>query len=201
MRDKWPSHREPENILAGASINPVLVRVTIIHSHYAIRWLTLFQQTNFPLLGGGSDSTVPADYGDHNEDFRHNNNYHNIYNIHNATLTESVLPWKRNNDASPEANQVFPQQEFPAWIDNNEYTSHRSPTATYLDGISREPNRLPVMQLFDGAFDNLDSSKSSNMEGQSNPAFNNDEGLEMNSIKETGQSPADSSTSEHLTYL
>lgn len=46
------------------------------------------------------------------------------------TATESVLPWKREDDK--EDDGVIQQTEFPSWANNKEYLAYNSPSATFL---------------------------------------------------------------------
>lgn len=46
------------------------------------------------------------------------------------TATESVLPWKRNDET--EGSAPLQQSEFPAWASNKEYLAYNSPSATFL---------------------------------------------------------------------
>lgn len=46
------------------------------------------------------------------------------------TATESVLPWKRDDEA--ESSAPLQQSEFPAWASNKEYLAYNSPSATFL---------------------------------------------------------------------
>lgn len=127
-------------------------------------------------------------------------------------MTESVLPWKRDDDCFSESNHVFRQQEFPAWIDNKDYISYQSPTSTYLGGLSKDPEKVPVTDIFPSTLQKIDTEPilaeepSSNGEelGHTNRAFDDDEtgesGLEMNSIRNEQNVGNDSATSD-LTYL
>ncbi|KFM58751.1 Sodium/hydrogen exchanger 2, partial [Stegodyphus mimosarum] len=57
------------------------------------------------------------------------------------TLTETVLPWKRENDMA-DCDPARPQEEFPTWVNNREYyPGYMSPTHTFLESLcDREPN-------------------------------------------------------------
>lgn len=46
------------------------------------------------------------------------------------TATETVLPWKRD-DEDPNVGPIQ-QNEFPAWASNKEYLAYNSPSATFL---------------------------------------------------------------------
>lgn len=46
------------------------------------------------------------------------------------TATETVLPWKRDDEA--EGSAPLQQSEFPAWASNKEYLAYNSPSATFL---------------------------------------------------------------------
>lgn len=46
------------------------------------------------------------------------------------TATESVLPWKRDDET--ECSAPLQQSEFPAWASNKEYLAYNSPSATFL---------------------------------------------------------------------
>jgi len=51
--------------------------------------------------------------------------------VSTPTATESVLPWKRDDD-SGELSGPVKQCEFPAWCTNKEYLAYSSPSATFL---------------------------------------------------------------------
>lgn len=46
------------------------------------------------------------------------------------TATETVLPWKRDDET--ESSAPLQQCEFPAWASNKEYLAYNSPSATFL---------------------------------------------------------------------
>lgn len=55
------------------------------------------------------------------------------------TVTETVLPWKRDEDISS-CDPAKPQEEFPTWVDNRDYyPGYLSPSPTFLDKISDRP--------------------------------------------------------------
>lgn len=47
------------------------------------------------------------------------------------TVTETELPWKRNEDNA----EGLQQNEFPAWASNKEYLAYNSPSATFLGNL------------------------------------------------------------------
>ncbi|XP_065333632.1 sodium/hydrogen exchanger 3 isoform X2 [Cloeon dipterum] len=62
------------------------------------------------------------------------------------TATETVLPWKRDDEAE---QCTFPlkQQEFPGWCSNKEYLAYNSPSSTFLGGLD-QPKVASVIGLF-----------------------------------------------------
>ncbi|GBM46697.1 Sodium/hydrogen exchanger 3 [Araneus ventricosus] len=51
------------------------------------------------------------------------------------TLTETVLPWKRDEDVN-DNDPAKPQEEFPTWVNNRDYyPGYLSPTPTFLESI------------------------------------------------------------------
>ncbi|KAG8177232.1 hypothetical protein JTE90_016063 [Oedothorax gibbosus] len=55
--------------------------------------------------------------------------------VNRRTLTETVLPWKRND--SRETDPAKPQEEFPTWVNNREhYPGYFSPTPTFLESLN-----------------------------------------------------------------
>uniref|UniRef100_A0A061QLJ2 Sodium/hydrogen exchanger n=1 Tax=Cupiennius salei TaxID=6928 RepID=A0A061QLJ2_CUPSA len=56
------------------------------------------------------------------------------------TLTESVLPWKRDNDVI-NSDPARPQEEFPTWVDNRDYyPGYLSPTPTFIERATGRHN-------------------------------------------------------------
>ncbi|XP_055927058.1 sodium/hydrogen exchanger 3-like [Argiope bruennichi] len=54
---------------------------------------------------------------------------------HQRTLTETVLPWKRDQDVNAN-DPAKPQEEFPTWVNNRDYyPGYLSPTPTFLESI------------------------------------------------------------------
>lgn len=66
--------------------------------------------------------------------------------VSTPTATESVLPWKRDDD-SGELSGPVKQREFPPWCTNKEYLAYNSPSATFLGGIE-QPKTASVIGLF-----------------------------------------------------
>ncbi|XP_065162360.1 sodium/hydrogen exchanger 3 isoform X4 [Atheta coriaria] len=67
-----------------------------------------------------------------------------LMRVATPTATESVLPWKRDDEM--EDCKPIQQCEFPAWASNKEYLAYNSPSATFLGGI--ENPRSSVIGLF-----------------------------------------------------
>lgn len=81
------------------------------------------------------------------------------------TLTETTLPWKRDNqreDGSVESDYVQRQQEFPSWIENQDYLIHGSPTNTLISRLGSATKRVSVPAVFD-IFVDADRPRLSNM--------------------------------------
>lgn len=65
----------------------------------------------------------------------------NVVNLFNAgetrvttpTVTETQLPWKRDDEDDAEGG--VQQHEFPAWASNKEYLAYNSPSATFLGNL------------------------------------------------------------------
>ena len=54
-------------------------------------------------------------------------------------MTETVLPWKRDDDVAA-CDPAKPQEEFPTWVDNRDYyPGYLSPSPTFLERISDRP--------------------------------------------------------------
>ncbi|XP_017771890.1 PREDICTED: uncharacterized protein LOC108559210, partial [Nicrophorus vespilloides] len=53
-----------------------------------------------------------------------------LMRVTTPTATESVLPWKRDDEL--EGCGPLQQCEFPAWASNKEYLAYNSPSATFL---------------------------------------------------------------------
>ena len=51
------------------------------------------------------------------------------------TATETVLPWKREEDLN--AVKPLQQNEFPAWCSNKDYLTHNSPSSTFLGNLKK----------------------------------------------------------------
>ncbi|KAJ1529603.1 hypothetical protein ONE63_006371 [Megalurothrips usitatus] len=81
--------------------------------------------------------------------------------VSTPTATESVLPWKRDDD-SGELSGPVKQREFPPWCTNKEYLAYNSPSATFLGGIE-QPKTASVIGLFrrDGSAGSRTSSETS----------------------------------------
>ncbi|KAK9753379.1 hypothetical protein QE152_g3433 [Popillia japonica] len=67
-----------------------------------------------------------------------------LMRVTTPTATESVLPWKRNDET--EGSAPLQQSEFPAWASNKEYLAYNSPSATFLGGLDYP--RSSVIGLF-----------------------------------------------------
>ncbi|KAL2737141.1 sodium/hydrogen exchanger 3 isoform X1 [Vespula maculifrons] len=67
------------------------------------------------------------------------------YRVTTPTATETVLPWKREDDY--ESGHPLKQNEFPAWCANKEYLPYSSPSATFLGAIE-QPKVQSVIGLF-----------------------------------------------------
>ncbi|XP_035738567.1 sodium/hydrogen exchanger 3-like isoform X5 [Vespa mandarinia] len=67
------------------------------------------------------------------------------YRVTTPTATETVLPWKREDDY--ESGHPLKQNEFPAWCANKEYLPYSSPSATFL-GTIKQPKVQSVIGLF-----------------------------------------------------
>lgn len=81
------------------------------------------------------------------------------------TLTESTLPWKRDvqdADGSSESDYVQRQQEFPSWIENQDYLIHGSPTNTLISRLGTTSKRISAPAVFD-IFGGNDESRLSNI--------------------------------------
>lgn len=65
------------------------------------------------------------------------------------TLTESTLPWKRDAQESPDSNYVQRQEEFPSWIENQDYLIHGSPTNTLISRLGSATKRVSAPAVFD----------------------------------------------------
>lgn len=75
-----------------------------------------------------------------------------IQTVPQQTLTETVLPWKRdvNTDGSPESvNYVQRQQAFPTWIENRDYLIHGSPSNTLISRLGSATKRVSAPAVFD----------------------------------------------------
>ncbi|XP_044580907.1 probable Na(+)/H(+) antiporter nhx-9 isoform X5 [Cotesia glomerata] len=68
------------------------------------------------------------------------------FRVTTPTATETMLPWKREDDYEDSARPVK-QNEFPAWCSNKEYLAYSSPSATFLGGIE-QPKVQSVIGLF-----------------------------------------------------
>ncbi|XP_074093894.1 na[+]/H[+] hydrogen exchanger 2 isoform X5 [Cotesia typhae] len=68
------------------------------------------------------------------------------FRVTTPTATETMLPWKREDDYDDSARPVK-QNEFPAWCSNKEYLAYSSPSATFLGGIE-QPKVQSVIGLF-----------------------------------------------------
>ncbi|XP_076353563.1 putative Na(+)/H(+) antiporter nhx-9 isoform X2 [Tachypleus tridentatus] len=91
-----------------------------------------------------------------NSDF--NKISHPTRELQPLTLTETTLPWKREENCS-DGRCVQKQQEFPPWVENKEYHAYSSLTKTFLGKINpnsdiKPPNVFDVfgieMQIKDG---------------------------------------------------
>lgn len=69
----------------------------------------------------------------------------NRFRVTTPTATETVLPWKREDDY--DTARPVKQNEFPAWCSNKEYLAYSSPSATFLGGIE-QPKIQSVIGLF-----------------------------------------------------
>ncbi|KAI4469869.1 hypothetical protein MML48_1g14209 [Holotrichia oblita] len=67
-----------------------------------------------------------------------------LMRVTTPTATESVLPWKRDDET--EGSAPLQQSEFPAWASNKEYLAYNSPSATFLGGLDYP--RSSVIGLF-----------------------------------------------------
>ncbi|KAF2899863.1 hypothetical protein ILUMI_06325 [Ignelater luminosus] len=67
-----------------------------------------------------------------------------VTRVTTPTATETVLPWKRDDETEDSA--PLQQSEFPAWASNKEYLAYNSPSATFLGGL--ENSRSSVIGLF-----------------------------------------------------
>lgn len=67
------------------------------------------------------------------------------YRVTTPTATETMLPWKREDDY--DTARPVKQNEFPAWCSNKEYLAYSSPSATFLGGIE-QPKVQSVIGLF-----------------------------------------------------
>ncbi|XP_015175172.1 PREDICTED: sodium/hydrogen exchanger 3 isoform X4 [Polistes dominula] len=67
------------------------------------------------------------------------------YRVTTPTATETVLPWKREDDY--DSGHPLKQNEFPAWCANKEYLPYSSPSATFLGAIE-QPKVQSVIGLF-----------------------------------------------------
>lgn len=70
---------------------------------------------------------------------QHNNAYDNPAFEHEKQVTESVLPWKRE-DLGDDSQR---QKEFPAWINNKDYVHYSSPSNTLLGRASTHHDSPP----------------------------------------------------------
>lgn len=84
------------------------------------------------------------------------------------TVTETVLPWKRDDDSSA-SDPAKPQEEFPTWVNNRDYyPGYLSPSPTFLERISDKPFLYNVQTIHESIgeeeeppFDNVNIQKSS----------------------------------------
>lgn len=83
------------------------------------------------------------------------------------TVTETVLPWKRDGDVSG-CDPAKPQEEFPTWVNNRDYyPGYLSPSPTFLERISDRPYLTNVHTIHESieeeepAIDNAQKQKSS----------------------------------------
>ncbi|XP_034249746.1 sodium/hydrogen exchanger 3-like, partial [Thrips palmi] len=97
--------------------------------------------------------------------------------VSTPTATESVLPWKRDDD-SGELSGPVKQREFPPWCTNKEYLAYNSPSATFLGGIE-QPKTASVIGLFrrDGSVGSRTPSETS-LQRQASQASQGSQGSE-----------------------
>ncbi|XP_022904070.1 sodium/hydrogen exchanger 3 isoform X3 [Onthophagus taurus] len=94
-----------------------------------------------------------------------------LMRVTTPTATESVLPWKRDDET--ESSAPLQQSEFPAWASNKEYLAYNSPSATFLGGLDYP--RSSVIGLFrrestgSGQISSAESSPQKERRGSAGP--------------------------------
>ncbi|XP_034942039.1 sodium/hydrogen exchanger 3 isoform X2 [Chelonus insularis] len=96
---------------------------------------------NYP----SADDSDDDDHTDSGMMRRHRESEGDAYRVTTPTATETMLPWKREDDY--DSARPVKQNEFPAWCSNKEYIAYSSPSATFLGGIE-QPKVQSVIGLF-----------------------------------------------------
>lgn len=81
-----------------------------------------------------------------------------VTRVTTPTATETVLPWKRDDETEDSA--PLQQSEFPAWASNKEYLAYNSPSATFL-GKTLGNTLVSTIDCSDNIAGGLENSRSS----------------------------------------